>query len=177
VIALDSHRAIQEPSARNFISKHSHTTVTACCNLLWNLFGSDHSLATRHTRNSGIHLTVSQYSLAGYEPNTVLMANNDTLGEACCRPATVSGVSFYIPAARPTFLAPYPFSALCNGYAATGQSFSSDKGVSGGPQRLAAAGAPLTAAAAMASTTPSARARRYVGTTGWRSCLVHPFSG
>ena len=49
VIALDSHRAIQEPSASNFISKHSHTTVTACCNLLWNLFGSDHSLATRHT--------------------------------------------------------------------------------------------------------------------------------
>ena len=31
-----------------FNSKHSHSTVTACCKLLWNLFGSDHSLATRH---------------------------------------------------------------------------------------------------------------------------------
>jgi len=39
-------------------------------------------LGNTHTRNSGIHLTVSQYSLAGCEPNTVLMAKNDTLGEA-----------------------------------------------------------------------------------------------
>jgi len=51
VIVLASHRAIQEPSACNFISKHSHSTVTACCNLLWNLLGSDHSLATRHSAN------------------------------------------------------------------------------------------------------------------------------
>jgi len=39
-------------------------------------------LGDTHTRNSGIHLTVSQYSLGGCEPNTVLMAKNDTLGEA-----------------------------------------------------------------------------------------------
>jgi len=32
VIALASHRPIQEPSACNYISKHSHSTVTACCN-------------------------------------------------------------------------------------------------------------------------------------------------
>jgi len=50
VIVLASHRAIQEPAACNFISKHSHSTVTACCNLLWNLLGSDHSLATRHIK-------------------------------------------------------------------------------------------------------------------------------
>ena len=39
-------------------------------------------LGDTHTRVSGLHLTVSQYSLAGCEPNTVLMAKNDTLGEA-----------------------------------------------------------------------------------------------
>jgi len=49
VITLASNRAIQEPSASKFISKHSHSTVTACCNLLWNLLACDHSLATRHT--------------------------------------------------------------------------------------------------------------------------------
>ena len=32
MIVLASHRAIQEPSAYKFISKHSHSTVTACCN-------------------------------------------------------------------------------------------------------------------------------------------------
>jgi len=37
----------QQPSACNVISKHSHSTVTACCNLLWKLLGSDHS---RHVR-------------------------------------------------------------------------------------------------------------------------------
>jgi len=58
VIALASHRAIQEPSACNFISKHSHNTVTACCNLLWNFLGSDHSLATRQTRVKNCNLAI-----------------------------------------------------------------------------------------------------------------------
>jgi len=49
VIAFASRRAIQEPSVRNFILKHSHSTVRACCNFLWNLLGSDHSLVTPHT--------------------------------------------------------------------------------------------------------------------------------
>ena len=47
VIALASRRAIQEPSASKFISKHRHSTVTALCNLPWSLLGSDYSLATR----------------------------------------------------------------------------------------------------------------------------------
>jgi len=36
-----------------------------------------------NTRNSEIHFTVSQYSLAGCEPSSVLMAKNDTLGQVC----------------------------------------------------------------------------------------------
>jgi len=42
-------------------------------------------LSDTHTRNSEIHLTVSQYSLAGCEPKTVLVATTDTVGEAWSR--------------------------------------------------------------------------------------------
>ena len=40
-------------------------------------------LSDTHTRTSKIRLTVSQYSVAGSEPHTVLVAETDTLGEAC----------------------------------------------------------------------------------------------
>ena len=46
VISLASHRAIQEPSACHFIVKNGHSTVTACCNLLWNSLGSDNFLGS-----------------------------------------------------------------------------------------------------------------------------------
>ena len=39
-------------------------------------------LGDTHTRNLEIDLTVSDYSLAGCEPSTVLVAKTDTLGEA-----------------------------------------------------------------------------------------------
>ena len=69
MIALSSHRTIQEPSESNYISKHSHSTVTACCNVLWNLLGSDHSSATRRS----LRLTAQQ------EPKPSLAEANDTL--------------------------------------------------------------------------------------------------
>jgi len=46
-------------------------------------------LSDTHTRTSKIRLTVSQYSVAGSEPHTVLVAETDTLGEAWLRPVGV----------------------------------------------------------------------------------------
>ena len=48
-------------------------------------------LSDTHTRMSKIRLTVSQYSVAGSEPHTVLVAETDTLGEAWSEPMPSRG--------------------------------------------------------------------------------------